>query len=433
MDSTVSPTSLPSASIDPTLAHSPEARLQQTLVDPTGLSQVASGKASASVSVSQALLERFMASPWVGAMVNRLCLVDAPQDVILDNLANPSVKWLVVASVFQHSRRPVVLLSPDPHVSEKIADELAQYLLPDQVELYPTEDVSPYDLSIPSVRSLKSHYRILNRLANNERFVLILSPKSLLLKHPSLATINRDTLTLRVGDEFGALANDCLALGYTASSLIMAPGEFSSRGDIFDLYPVNEAPVRIEFFGDVIETIRLIDIENQRSVGTVKQVTVIPKSTIALTPTNRASLPQRLMACLQQQKPQLTEIEYEGLDSTLQNQCQALTDQGPLSFWPDGIDYYAPLTCNTPDVDFLPLADCFTGDQTPILIVDDWAMLTNNISALSDRLERQASEGIEKGRLLDLGFLYHVPHTQALGQLKERLPNRLFLDTYPLT
>jgi transcription-repair coupling factor (superfamily II helicase) len=429
MDSTASPTSS-SSPIDPILAHSPEARLQQTLVDPVGLAT--SSKSVSHVSVSQALLERFMASPWVSAMVNRLCLVDAPQDVILDNLANPSVKWLVVASVFQQSRRSVVLLSPDPHLSEKIADELAQYLLPEQVELYPTEDVSPYDLSIPSVRSLKSHYRILNRLANNERFVLILSPKSLLLKHPSLATIQRDSLTLSIGDERGALANECLALGYTASSLIMDPGEFSSRGDIFDLYPVNAPPVRIEFFGDVIENIRLIDIDNQRSVGTIKHVTVIPKSTIALTPSNRATLPQQLMDCLQRQKPHLTDIEYEGLDTTLQNQCQALSDHGPLSFWPDGIDYYAPLTCQAPESDFLPLADCFTSEQSPILIVDDWAMLTNNISALSDRLERQANEGIEKGRLLDLGFLYHVSYTQALGQLKERLKNRLFLDTYPL-
>ena len=57
------------------------------------------------------------------------------------------------------------------------------------------------------------------------------------------------------------------------ATLVTAPGEFSSRGDVFDLFPAGfPAPVRLEFFGDDLESIRRFDPESQRATGSVERV-----------------------------------------------------------------------------------------------------------------------------------------------------------------
>src|SRR5262249_11540192 len=66
-----------------------------------------------------------------------------------------------------------------------------------------------------------------------------------------------------------------------------------------------------------------------------------------------------------------------------------------------------------------------------LMVIDDWHVLTNNLGGLSDRLTHQLEEGIQKGRLLDLGFQYHLTDVEALAQLKAKFPQRLLLETLP--
>jgi transcription-repair coupling factor (superfamily II helicase) len=341
----------------------------------------------------------------------------------LENLANPSVKALVIAALFERLQRPVIVVCPDPQVAAKYEFEL-NYFLKDQVERYPAEDFSPYDLAVFPVHALKSQYRILNRLKETQPFILLVSAKNLLLKHLSLEEMDQYAIHLHQGQTISPedVIAQCLALGYVRTSMIMDPGEFSSRGDIFDLYPVNGDPVRIEFFGDTIENIRVIDVENQRSVERVQNVVAIPRSGLVLDRENRARLPELLHEKLNLQKARLSSLEWEGLDMTVENQIQALEQ----SFLPDGIDYYAPLLHSDYKtvIDYIP--------KSALVVMDDWNLLENNLGALSDRLHRQYEEGISKGRLLDLGFQYHLSDTEALGQLKRQAKGRLFIDTLPL-
>ncbi len=369
------------------------------------------------------LLSQFSACPWLMDLVGRI-RAGSIQEAHLESLSNPSVKALTIAAMFQHLKRPLMVVCPDPQHAIKYHYELSQYLSAFHVELYPTEEFSPYDLSVYPVLSLKDQYRILNKLQHQEPAVYLLSPKNLMLKHLSLEEMEHHALHLNVSQEISpdTVIEHCLSLGYVRTSIIMDPGEFSSRGDIFDLYPINGAPVRIEFFGDTVENIRLIDVENQRSIGQADSVTAIPRSGLILTPEHRTQLPQLLEERLNHQKRHLSGADLEGLETTLRNQIQGL-DQ---NFLPDGIDYYGPLIHQ----DYRTLIDYLP--ENGLVVVDDWNLLTNNMAGLSDRLTHQLQEGVAKGRLLDLGFQYHLSDTEALGQLKQKVPQRLFLDTLPL-
>lgn len=346
------------------------------------------------------------------------------QDLNLENLANPSVKALIVAALFSHLKRPVVLVCPDPQVALKFQYELQQFIAPEHINLYPAEDFSPYDLSVYPVHALKQQYAILKKLERQEPLVLLLSAKNLLLKHLSLSEMEAYSVQLEKGQEtsLDQLIEDCLALGYVKTSMIMEPGEFSRRGDIFDLYPINGEPVRIEFLGDLVETIRVIDVENQRSIGQATSVNAIPRSGLVLNEKNRNRLPKLLKERLAAQRHQLSSVEFEGLEMTIDNQIQGLEQL----FLPDGMDYYAPLLHK----DYRTLIDYIPSDA--LVVMDDWNLLENNLAGLSDRLKNQIADGLKKGRLLDLGFEYHLSDVEALAQLKDHSSARLFIETLPL-
>ncbi len=389
----------------------------------------------ANITAPRYLMDRFTETAWFQDFFRgfqaRLGQGETAESFV-QNLANPSVKALLIASVFDRLQRPVVVVCPDPAVAIKYEFELCQFLsdsrgyLPQDglVERYPAEDFSPYDLSVFPVQALKQQYRILKRLQAGEPFILLVSPKNLLLKHMALEEMERHALHLKQGQVISPedVVAHCLALGYLRASMIMDPGEFSSRGDIFDLYPVNGDPVRIEFFGDTIENIRVIDVENQRSVERVQETVAIPRAGLVLDPQNRARLPALLEARLAVQKEVLAPLDYEGLEMTIRNQIQALEQ----SFLPDGIDYYAPLVHER----FKTVADYIPAQA--VVVLDDWHMLENNIGGLSDRIRHQYEEGLHKGRLLDLDFRYHLTDAEALKQLRDQSAGRLLIDTLAL-
>ncbi|MBY0404040.1 MAG: transcription-repair coupling factor, partial [Cyanobacteria bacterium] len=375
------------------------------------------------------ILDTFLAAQWLMGLISKY--QQDPQkytppviETYLENLTNPSVKALLVSAVFHRLKKQILLVCPDPITTFKLYSELRHYLPDDVIERYPAEEFSPYDLSVMPVSSLRDQHRILTRMQNEDPCIILLSCKNLLLKHISFEETLQYTLELTVGQEIApeTLTQSCLDLGYLKTSLIMEPGEFSCRGDIFDLYPVNSHPVRISFFGETIESIRTIDIENQRSIQSIKSVTAIPRSGIVLSAENRTLLEAKLREKLNAQQPKLTEIEFEGLSMTVENQIQALNQ----AFLPDGIDYYGPLVHQG----YQTVLDRVS--ENTLLVLDDWQVFVQDLEALAIRLATQYQDGIAKGRLLDLGFEYHKSAQAVLDQLQAKFSRRLYIDTFPL-
>jgi transcription-repair coupling factor (superfamily II helicase) len=369
------------------------------------------------------ILSLFAHAGWTEGLAQRF-RNDPAADIEIDQLGNPSVKALLVASLFEDLKQPIVLVAPDAQAATRYQAALEQYLPARAIHRYPTETFSPYDLSIVPTYVLRQHYGFLEAMESSEAGIYIVPARSLLIGHPSLEERRHYALKLEADADIApeAVVERCLAMGYTAAGLILEPGEISRRGDIVDVYPVNADPVRISFFGDTVESIRVIDVDTQRSIQSVERICVYPRSTLVLTPENKASLTEQIQTRLAAQKADLSALDFEGLSATVENQLQALEQD----FWPDGIDYYAPLIHGT----MAALSDAFP--ESALLVLDDWHVLNEQIAGLSDRLENQLKEGVEKGRLLDLGAKYHITRTEAMARLKERLPRRLLLESFAI-
>ncbi len=127
---------------------------------------------------------------------------------------------------------------------------------------------------------LRARLQIAQRLAGPPETrprLVVASLLSLLQPIPSRADIEREWLGLQIGQRLDpeALLERLVGSGYQRTPLAERPGEVSLRGEILDLYPfASELPLRIELFGEEIESLRTFDPSDQRSVETHKQVQV---------------------------------------------------------------------------------------------------------------------------------------------------------------
>ena len=109
--------------------------------------------------------------------------------------------------------------------------------------------------------------------------------ESVLLRYMPLHFFDSRSLGLSRGDEYSPelILDQAVEWGYERVSLVTRPGDMARRGDILDIFPPGYAkPVRLEFFGDAIEEMRLFDAESQRSLRPLDELTLLPVSPLAL-------------------------------------------------------------------------------------------------------------------------------------------------------
>ena len=121
--------------------------------------------------------------------------------------------------------------------------------------------------------------RFLYSLISGDRGIFVAPVRALIQKLPPWELFADSVTTVSAGIQLDQdpFIESLIGTGYESASLVTRVGEFSRRGGIIDLFsPAHEHPVRMEFFGDTIESLRWFDPETQRSVADVKQVVLLP-------------------------------------------------------------------------------------------------------------------------------------------------------------
>jgi transcription-repair coupling factor (superfamily II helicase) len=190
----------------------------------------------------------------------------------------------LLASLYRTLERPLLVIVPTPDVAERAFADLLYYLAedePEQVALLRSRDEALGAIESPSERSARMTL-LADLAAGKPR--LVLAPVAALRQYlMPRALFERLLLTLRIGDEpgFEQLQERLFALGYERADVVSAVGEYAVRGGILDLFAASEdAPIRIEFFGEAIESMRPFDLASQRSEGERAAMTIAPWSEI---------------------------------------------------------------------------------------------------------------------------------------------------------
>ena len=218
----------------------------------------------------------------------------------------PRPAWPIIAGALARAcaalRRSVVILVPAP---ERFADELRPWLAGHpSVHVFSEVGVSFLDRPPAFDESVNKRLEALAALARSgeEPTLVVSSRRAMTRQTISLRDLAEGMLLLRPGQgpDPVAVAHRLIELGYSREALVEDRGQFSLRGGILDVFPtVADAPVRAEWEGNVIETLRLFDPENQRSVMAIPEASIRTGRELLLGPDRGSAAVDRLRESLE--------------------------------------------------------------------------------------------------------------------------------------
>ena len=182
--------------------------------------------------------------------------------------ANAGAFDMLLCQIVMTLARPIILLEENENKAQKIYSELVQLLPEESVQIFPVDATIATQTAVTSPDELSSRIQALNFLLSAEKGVVVATPQALQYKLSAPADYQAARREFKSGKEFdlSELTSWLVQAGFRRENLVAKPGEFALRGDILDIYPLDrESPVRIEFFGDEIDTIKEFDLASQRS------------------------------------------------------------------------------------------------------------------------------------------------------------------------
>jgi transcription-repair coupling factor (superfamily II helicase) len=196
-----------------------------------------------------------------------------------------SADALVIAQLAADARRRAqltVVICADPHDAQRLAEEIVYFEPQLAVKAFPDWETLPYDILSPHQDLVSERLEALYRLNNLDQGgldVLVLPATTALYRLCPKSYIAGHTFFFRQGQKLAGekLREQLVLAGYQNMSQVVAPGEFSVRGGLIDLFPMgSKLPFRLDLFDDAVETIKAFDPDTQRSLYPVPDVRLLP-------------------------------------------------------------------------------------------------------------------------------------------------------------
>lgn len=197
------------------------------------------------------------------------------------------------------------------------------------------EDASPEHMA------LSDRLGALRALVESGNQIIIATPQSVLERTLPREVLLDAFVTVKAGEEIKPerLIRQLVNLGYEPQEPVRLPGQYSQRGGIIDIFATGrDLPVRIELFGDEVESIRLFDPNSQRSVGTIPELTMSPSRETLYTAMD-AGLRDMLLSAVEREGASLSEEAATRLEELVSGDADALF--GRIYF--DRLDLYRPM------------------------------------------------------------------------------------------
>lgn len=198
--------------------------------------------------------------------------------------------------------KPHLVVVADPSAAQRLVTSL-KFIQPEaRATILPSFDVGIFSNLYPNRRVAAGRLRWLWQAQNAKPGEIFIAPVEALLQRTlPYQSLSQRAMSLGKNDTLpDDLALKLEAMGYMNVPLVEDTGTFSIRGGIVDIFsPAHDNPVRIELFGDIVETMRFFDAENQRSLGEASELCIIPAQEILFTDENRQKAATKFKASLE--------------------------------------------------------------------------------------------------------------------------------------
>ncbi len=290
-------------------------------------------------------------------------------ETVPDQNIQRAARPFVVAALAASLGRPLLIVTGRDERAYNLAEQIPVWLPGAHVSRFMAPNVPFYARAPWSEVVSRARLETLGGLMHDDfdetPFCVVTSAHALMQKTLPRREFRLGSRRLRVGQQVDSEKLLALwqALGYEPTTLVSVPGQFSRRGGIVDIFPATEdAPIRIEFWGDEIESLRRFDPASQRSLETIESVVFTP--TREALPKNAPAVAERLADWFAAQDPQAPDSPWADAEAL----------RGGAHF--PLLEFYMPWLYRQEGslLDYLP--------QQTLVMVDDWGLLQDQFTEL---------------------------------------------------
>lgn len=286
-------------------------------------------------------------------------------------------RLLLVKSIKEISKKKILFLTSTEQASLKYIVDL-QKIWSIDAKLLPYQNHSLYEAIQGNIYDYQKQVSVLLETPD----IVIAPVKVLFEKFPEKKFFDENSLNLKIGDSISQqeLLKKLIVLGYKRATMVSDMGEFSIRGDVADIFSLNENPVRIEFWGDEIVDIRFFNNETQKSIEKIKDIKIhaVYKFTLPKEPPKEFSI-------------SLKEI---------------FSEEGYF----DGINVYQSYF----NKELVSILDYF---NDYVVIYDEYAELISKMTQIDENLEKAYNEALKNNLVEPLLELNHFSMKDIINKL----------------
>ena len=310
----------------------------------------------------------------------------------------------------------------------RVKEILEDYRFYDRnVTAYPARDLIFYQADIHSNQLTKERIKCLRRILEGKPFTVVTTFSSLMSPQIPLSVWKESIISINKKTEIDErkLARRLVELGYEKNYQVEAPGQFSIRGGIVDVFDLTEEnPYRIELWGDEVDSIRSFDIMSQRSIEKLESITIYPACELILSDEKlhkgMEKIEKEVKTFAGKLREQFKTEEAHRIETSVKELKEEVFEYKSLVNLDSYIRYFFEDTAS-----FL---DLFDTDKTCIFI-DEPARVREHAGAVELEFRESMAHRVEKGYLLpgQAQLLYSVEQTAAMLQ-KYRVVTLAALD-----
>ncbi len=182
----------------------------------------------------------------------------------------------IISATKEFAKKPICIITYNEIQAKKLVEDLEYFT--DKVVFFPKKEIVTYDYVAESKDLPYERIEALNKIQGMKTGIIVTTIEATMQKIMSKKALCKNVLKFKIQDEYNLedVKRKLLDLGYTRCDLIEGRGQFSVRGGIVDISLTEKNGVRIEFWGDEIDSIRYFNIVSQRSTEEIKEITINP-------------------------------------------------------------------------------------------------------------------------------------------------------------
>ena len=189
------------------------------------------------------------------------------------------LKCIYMNNYINKKDNSILLVCNSLYEANKFYQTLKNYN--ENILFFPMDDFLTSEVLAVSPEFKITRLETLNKLKSNNKYIVVTNLMGYLRFLPDKQLFYDNYINLKIGDEIdiNKLKNHLYNIGYEINTVVNKSGEIAVRGFVIDIFPINSKdPIRIEFFGDEIDSIRKFDVDTQLTIEKINEIEIIPNS-----------------------------------------------------------------------------------------------------------------------------------------------------------